>query len=48
MFFYEVEGHIKIELIWTRKKFQAKKSLTRLLHEALQLSYLLSFDCGII
>ena len=38
MFFYEVEGHMqKLSSFGQGKKIQPKKSLTGLLHEALQL-----------
>ena len=38
MFFYEVEGHMpKLSSFGRGKKIWPKKSLTRLLHEALQL-----------
>ena len=38
MFFYEVEGHMqKLSSFGRGKKIRPKKSLTRLLHEALQL-----------
>ena len=38
VFLLNPRSHGKIELIWTRKKFRPKKSLTSLLHAALQLS----------
>ena len=37
VFLLSPRSHGKIELIWTRKKFRPKKSLTSLLHAALQL-----------
>ena len=38
MFFYKVEGHMpKLSSFGRGKKFQPKKSLTSLLHAALQL-----------
>ena len=38
IFFYEVEGHMqKLSSFGRGKKIRPKKSLTRLLHEALQL-----------
>ena len=41
MFFYEVEGHRqKLSSFGRGKKIRPKKSLTRLLHEALQLQTL--------
>ena len=40
VFLLSPRSHAKIELIWTRKKFRPKKSLTSLLHAALQLFYL--------
>ena len=42
MFFYKVEGHMpKLSSFGRGKKFRPKKSLTSLLHAALQLYYLL-------
>ena len=52
MFFYKVEGHMpKLSSFGRGKKFRPKKSLTSLLHAALQLYYfilLLTFLLGVI
>ena len=45
MFFYKVEGHMpKLSSFGRGKKFRPKKSLTSLLHAALQLSIISIVD----